>query len=276
MSPRQLQLSVGLLFFLAWEMAPRLGLVPPIILASLSETLAVPFTQFSTFGPALVVTLSEIVGALAIAYVGGGVIGIIVGSSRVLRVTALPLISSVYAIPFVVIYPILTAWLGIGTASKVWFGGIYGFFPMALASAAGVQTVDSRYVMAARAMGASRFQLLTQIYVPAALPSIVSGLRLGGALVTIGVVQFACCDEAPANVAAASRLVREAAARGAGWCCSPRMARLPCGTSPSAATRTPWRIPRVTRCRPWSAALPSTGRASHGVTSRTTSGSAPP
>ena len=188
MSPRQLQLSVGLLFFLAWEMAPRLGLVPPIILASLSETLAVPFTQFSTFGPALVVTLSEIVGALAIAYVGGGVIGIIVGSSRVLRVTALPLISSVYAIPFVVIYPILTAWLGIGTASKVWFGGIYGFFPMALASAAGVQTVDSRYVMAARAMGASRFQLLTQIYVPAALPSIISGLRLGGALVTIGVV----------------------------------------------------------------------------------------
>lgn len=188
MSPRQLQIVLAIILLAAWELAPRLGLVPSIILASLSETLAVPFTQYRTFASALMVTMSEIFGAMIIAYVGGGIVGIVVGSSKTLRVTTLPLLSSLYAIPLVVIYPIMTAWLGIGMASKVWFGGIYGFFPMALATAAGVQTVDGKYVTAARAMGATRLQLLTQIFVPAALPSIISGLRLGGALVTIGVV----------------------------------------------------------------------------------------
>ena len=188
MSPRMLQLLLGATLLLAWELAPQLGLVPKVILAPLSETLTVPFRSFDIYASALAVTASQIVAALMIAYIGGGVVGIVVGAFRPLRQAVLPLISSVYAIPFVVVYPIMTAWLGIGTASKIWFGGLYGFFPMALASAAGIQTVDSRYILAARAMGASKFQLLTQVYVPAALPAIVSGLRIGGALVTIGVV----------------------------------------------------------------------------------------
>jgi NitT/TauT family transport system permease protein len=187
-SPRKLQLLIGALFLLAWEVVPRTGLVPPVILAPLSETLAVPFDHFSVFASALLATLGEIIAALAIAYIGGGITGIIVGSTRMLRISVLPLISSAYAVPLVVVYPILTAWLGIGSESKIWFGGIYGFFPMALASAAGMQTVDARYVLAARAMGATKAQLIWQVFVPAAIPALISGLRLGGALVAIGVV----------------------------------------------------------------------------------------
>ncbi len=188
MSPRILQIILVAALLLAWELVPRLGLVPPIILAPLSETLLVPFYQFKIFASALMFTLGEMIAALAIAYIGGGIVGIVVGSAKPLRQTVLPLISSVYAIPFVVIYPIMTAWLGIGVSSKIWFGGLYGFFPMALASAAGVQTVDARYILAAKAMGATRVQVLTQVFVPAALPAIISGLRLGGALAAIGVV----------------------------------------------------------------------------------------
>jgi NitT/TauT family transport system permease protein/taurine transport system permease protein len=96
--------------------------------------------------------------------------------------------SSIYAVPLVIVYPVFTAWVGIGTESKIIFGGIYGFFPMLLATAAGVQTIDGSYLLAARSMGATRAQLIRHIMIPAALPSIISGIRIGSAMTTIGVV----------------------------------------------------------------------------------------
>ncbi len=87
-------------------------------------------------------------------------------------------------------YPTVRALSNIfgGPASKVWFAGFYGFFPVVLSVAAGVQLVDRGLVLMARAAGASRTQMATEVLLPAALPAIVSGLRIGGALTTIGVV----------------------------------------------------------------------------------------
>lgn len=187
-SVRQLQVLLLAGLIAAWEILPRAGLVPPVILAPFSATLEVGFTSFGVFAPALLTTLGEIAVGLVIAYVGGGSIGLILGSVRGLRLTLLPLLSSAYAIPFVVIYPILIAWIGIGPQSKIWFGGMYGLFPMALATAAGVQLVDERLLLAARSMGANRRQQILEVMIPATLPALVAGLRLGGALVIIGVV----------------------------------------------------------------------------------------
>lgn len=176
------------LVVLAWEAAPRLGWVPPVILAPPSAALLAGIADFGTFARALAFTLGEIAVALLIAYGLGGVVGLVVGATPLLRAALLPLLSSVYAVPFIVIYPVLTAWLGIGPASKVWFAGFYGFFPVVLATAAGVQLVDQRLVLMARANGASRTQMAIEVIIPAALPAVVSGLRIGGALTTIGVV----------------------------------------------------------------------------------------
>lgn len=187
-SPGQLRVIVIGILLLIWEILPRAGIVPLVILAPFTATIEVGYEQFGTFASALLVTLGEIVAGLVIAYLGGGLIGLVVGGIAPLRRTLLPLISSVYAVPFVVIYPILTAWLGIGIESKILFGGFYGLFPMALTTAAGVQLVDRRLLLAARSMGASRRQLAFDVMIPAALPAVIAGLRLGGALVTIGVV----------------------------------------------------------------------------------------
>lgn len=173
---------------LLWEVAPRLEWVPPVILATPSATLLAGIHEAGTFVRALLFTLGEVAAALAIAYGLGGLAGVVIGASPLLRRALLPLVSSVYAIPFVVIYPVMTAWLGIGPASKVWFAGFYGFFPVVLSVAAGVQLVDRNLVLMARAAGASRTQMATEVLLPAALPAIVSGLRIGGALTTIGVV----------------------------------------------------------------------------------------
>ena len=173
---------------LLWEAAPRLGWVPPVILATPGATLLAGFSEPGIFARALLFTLGEIAAALAIAYGLGGLAGLVIGARPLLRRALLPLLSSVYAVPFVVIYPVMTAWLGIGAASKVWFAGFYGFFPVVLSVAAGVQLVDANLVRMARAAGASRTQLAIEVLLPASLPAIVSGLRIGGALTTIGVV----------------------------------------------------------------------------------------
>ena len=90
--------------------------------------------------------------------------------------------------PIVILYPIFTAWFGIGSQSKVMFAGIYGFFPVMLSTAAGIRTIDPQFLLAARSMGATVTQQITKVIIPASLPTVFGGLRLGGALAIIGVI----------------------------------------------------------------------------------------
>jgi NitT/TauT family transport system permease protein len=187
-SPRALRYLLIGSILLYWEMAPRMEWTSPVMLASLSETLHIGVLDIANFARHLGVTLYELVLALMISFLGGAAAGLILGGFRPLRETLLPLMSTIYAVPLVIIYPVFTAWVGIGSESKILFGGIYGFFPMMLATAAGVQTVDNKLLIAARSMGADRKQLVLEVMLPAAIPSVLSGLRLGAAMAAIGVV----------------------------------------------------------------------------------------
>ena len=108
--------------------------------------------------------------------------GALVGGLAVLRNLLLPIFSSLYAVPIVILYPIFTAWFGIGSSSKIAFAGIYGFFPVMLSTAAGIRTIDPQFLLAARSMGATLPQQITRVIIPASLPTVFAGLRLGGAL----------------------------------------------------------------------------------------------
>ena len=186
--PAMLRMIFLAAVLILWEIAPRLEWVPPVMLAPLSKTIMAGVLDFGVFFEALVYTVGELLLALAIAVSLGGVGGLLLGGLRVLRETVLPIFSSTYAIPLVIVYPVFTAWVGIGPESKVLFGGIYGLFPMLLATAAGVQTVDRGLLLAARSMGATWSQSMWQVLLPAAIPSVLSGVRLGVAMTAIGVI----------------------------------------------------------------------------------------
>ncbi|MDR5782784.1 ABC transporter permease [Caballeronia sp. LZ065] len=188
LSAAALRLVCIVLLLAFWELAPRLGWVPEVMLAPLSSTLVAGFANGPMFAMNLVSTVAEMTAALAIVFVVGGACGLLLGSVAVLRDTLLPLASSLYAVPLVILYPLLTAWIGIGMESKIVFGAVYGFFPMLLATAAGVRTVDRQLLVAARSMGARRMQLVRHVMLPAAVPSVLSGMRLGSAMTAIGVV----------------------------------------------------------------------------------------
>jgi NitT/TauT family transport system permease protein len=171
-----------------WEVVPLTGLLPELFLPSLSKTLTVLYIDRQIYFEALLVTLYEVALSMLIACGLGILIGAVVGGFAMLRDLLLPVFSSLYAVPIVILYPVFTAWFGIGSSSKIAFAGIYGFFPVMLSTAAGIRTIDPQFLLAARSMGATLPQQITRVIIPASLPTVFAGLRLGGALTIIGVV----------------------------------------------------------------------------------------
>ena len=171
-----------------WETLPRAGLIPELFLPSLSATVTAGFTDAGEYAEALLVTLYEVGLSMLFACGGGILLGAIVSSLPRPRVLIMPMVSSLYAVPLVILYPVFTVWLGIGAESKIAFASIYGFLPTMLATAAGIQTIDPQLLLAARSMGATLSQRLVRVILPAAIPTVLAGLRVGGALVIVGVV----------------------------------------------------------------------------------------
>ena len=186
--PQMVRWAILITLLALWELVPMMGLLPELFLPRLSKTLGVLWTDLDKYYAALLVTLYEVVLAMVIACGFGIVAGATIGGIAALRILLLPVFSSLYAIPIVILYPIFTAWFGIGSESKILFAGIYGFFPVMLSTAAGIRTIDPQFVLAARSMGATLFQQITKVIIPASLPTVFGGLRLGGALAIIGVV----------------------------------------------------------------------------------------
>ena len=173
-SPPTVRRLIGLLLLVAWEAVPRLGLLPELFVPPLSKTLAVLWLDRAIYGSALLVTLYEVAIAMLIACGIGILVGAVVGGVATLRNLMLPVFSSLYAVPIVILYPIFTAWFGIGSESKIAFAGVYGFFPVMLSTAAGIRTIDEQYLLAARSMGATLPQLIARVIIPASIPTVLA------------------------------------------------------------------------------------------------------
>src|SRR5262249_51241508 len=131
------------------------------------------------FWAAVRVTLSTILQAYLIAIVLGVAAGYLVTRSRFLTRLLEPVISGLFAIPITLLFPLFILLFGIGPASKVAYGAAYAFFPIALNTIAGLANVDGRYLDAARSMGFPPSGVFRHVLLPAALPVILTGLRIG-------------------------------------------------------------------------------------------------
>jgi ABC-type nitrate/sulfonate/bicarbonate transport system permease component len=125
------------------------------------------------------ITLGELAAAFLIAVAGGLGTGYLVSRSPYATKVLEPLLAAIYAIPIILFLPLFVLFFGLGPASKIAIGAAIGFFPITLSTIAGFAGVDRVYVTAARAMGASSYHLFRFVLVPAALPVILTGLRMG-------------------------------------------------------------------------------------------------
>ena len=124
--------------------------------------------------------------ALIIALLGGLALGLALGAHRLSGQVAEPILVALYSIPKITLYPVILLLFGLGLSAKIAFGVIHGIIPVAIFTMNGVRNVRAIYFRAARAMRLSGMQTAARIIVPAAVPEIVSGFRLGFSLTLLG------------------------------------------------------------------------------------------
>jgi NitT/TauT family transport system permease protein len=112
----------------------------------------------------------------------GVLLGLAAGYFAPVRDVVEPLVEVLRPIPPLAVLPLFIVWVGIGEPSKIGFITYATFFPIFLTTVTGVRQIDPLLLRAARSLGASGVALFTRVILPAALPDILTGLRLGVAL----------------------------------------------------------------------------------------------
>lgn len=140
------------------------------------------------FWPDLLVTLSELAAAFAISLTSGVGLGFLISRSRTSIKVFEPLLAGAYAIPIILFLPLYILFLGLGPPSKIALGATISFFPIVLNTIAGFGSVEPLHITAARSMGASNWHLFRYVLLPAALPVMLSGLRMGFTVALLSII----------------------------------------------------------------------------------------
>ena len=127
-------------------------------------------------------------GSVAIGAMLGLILGLAIGLSPFLSRLLGPLINFLYAIVEGAWIPLFVVWWGYGLKVIVVLLVYIIFFPMLYNTIVGVRTVPQVYVNAVRALGASRWRVIVEVILPAALPSIITGFRVGAGFAFRGLI----------------------------------------------------------------------------------------
>jgi len=173
-------LVLPLVLVVAWQLW-ALSL-PPDTRAPYPSKVAVTLWNLSVTGDlpfALVQSLGRVVGGFVCAMLLGVVLGVAMGASPRLRDNLDPVIESFRPIAPMAVLPIAILWFGTGTPAAVSIVTYAAFFPILLNTVHGVIHVPKRLLQAARTMGVPPLRTLRHVLLPAALPSVLLGARLG-------------------------------------------------------------------------------------------------
>ena len=188
MTVRLLQLATVIAGLAGWELIARLGWVDPLFVPAPS---AVARALFTISGGALA-GLADTLGKTAVAYVLSVVLGVsagvAIGSVRLLRDVLSPYAIALYGIPKILVLPWIVLLLGYGTTPAVFYGVLHGFFPIMVLVMGAVRDVDRTLVTVAQSLGASTWQLYSKVLLPAIVPSVLGGMRLGVVFCLLGVL----------------------------------------------------------------------------------------
>jgi NitT/TauT family transport system permease protein len=124
--------------------------------------------------------------ALAIACLGGVGIGVVLGGHRLSGEVAEPILVGLYSLPKITLYPVILLLFGLGMSAKVAFGALHGIIPIVLFTMNAVRNVNRTYLRAGRSMRLTPMQMAWHVLIPATLPEIFTGLRIGFSLTLLG------------------------------------------------------------------------------------------
>ncbi len=186
-----LPLPLGIMLLIGlWALVVRLGNYPAFILP---DPLNV-FSQLAQIARSGILwqhsqaTLMAIGGGLAVGLTTATILGYVLAKSPLLERFIGPYIVASQSIPAVAIAPLLLIWFGSGRLSKVLICALVVFFPVLVNTIVGIRSVDAGLKMLMRSLRANRWQTFTMLEIPAALPVLLGGLKIGVTLSVIGAV----------------------------------------------------------------------------------------
>lgn len=127
----------------------------------------------------VMITMSRVLKGFAYAMALGLPLGIVMGFSKTVEKAISPVVDSARQIPIMSWVPLTIVWFGIGDGPTVFLIGFSSIFPIILNTIQGIRSISKDYYNAARSMGASPFTIFTNVMLPAALPDILTGARIG-------------------------------------------------------------------------------------------------
>lgn len=177
-----------LLLLLVWEAFVRVTDMPLYVLPAPSKVLSTMIGELPSLLRHSLVTLSETLIGLAIAFALAFVLAILMDALGLFKSAVYPLIVVSQTIPVIVLAPLFIIYLGFGIAPKILTVVLMCFFPIAVSFADGMAQLDTNQINLVRSFGANRAQTYLLVKVPAAAPALFSGLKVAATYSISGAV----------------------------------------------------------------------------------------
>ena len=177
-------LAIGILI---WDLVVRINDIQPYVLPSPGLVLSTLVSDWPLLWSSLLVTLSVTMQALVLAFIGGVALAIAFNKSRVVEYSFYPYAVILQVTPVIAIAPLLLIYLP-QQAAVLACAWIVAFFPVLANTTLGLNSVDRNLAELFRLYGATQWQVLRDLKLPAALPYMLGGLKIAGGLSLIGAV----------------------------------------------------------------------------------------
>jgi NitT/TauT family transport system permease protein len=186
---RSLEIGVPIAVLVAlWQGVVSFQLLPSFLVPPPFAVFTVMVTRWDLLLQHTAVTALEVSLGFILAVAIGIPLGWLIVSSRALERTIYPLMVGSQAVPKVALGPLFVLAFGYGILPKVVLAMLVAFFPIAAGSAVGFGSLDAGWFLLTRSMRATRLQTFLKLQIPAGLPSIFGGLKVGTALAVVGAV----------------------------------------------------------------------------------------
>ncbi len=171
-----------------WELYVRAGQVSSTVLPSPIAIVQALINNWSVIYDNTLQTLLETVLGMVIATLLGLLLAIMLDISSWMRRAIYPLLITSQTIPIIALAPLLLIWIGFDIRPKLIIVTLYCFFPIAVATVDGLASAEPELIKLLRSMRATRWQMLSLVRLPGALPAFFSGLRIAATYSVIGAI----------------------------------------------------------------------------------------
>ena len=184
--------SVPIIFMftlvLIWELIVRVFDLPMYILPAPSAVIKTLIAELPVLYSHVGITVLEALLGISISLVLALILGIIMDCFPVVRHAIYPLLVVTQTVPMIVLAPLFIIYMGFGIAPKILTVVLMCFFPIAVSFSDGLAQVDEEYVHLVRSYGASKLMTYRLVKIPAAIPSLLSGLKVAATYSISGAV----------------------------------------------------------------------------------------